>query len=76
MEVLPIIDLDEVAFTQAQKYMIWRTDNKDKYKANADKQNAKKKENSVKRQIAKCQQKLNALIEKEQKKTATISILA
>ena len=76
MEEMPLIVSDQVVLSQAQKYIIWRTANVDKYKKNAEKQKAKKKENSVKLQIAKCQQKLTALIEKEAQKTSTIPILA
>jgi hypothetical protein len=50
----------------AQKYVAWRLGGgKEKYDANAKKQNAKKKEKSIAIQIIACRKKLDALIAKE-----------
>jgi hypothetical protein len=65
MEAEPILSEAE-NLSIAQKYVAWRLGGgKEKYTANAKRQNAKKKEGSIKSQIAKCKLKLEGLLLKE-----------
>ena len=65
MESQPILTEAE-NLTIAQRYVQWRLNGgKEKYTANAKKQNAKKKEKSIAVQIVACRKKLDALIAKE-----------